>query len=309
MTAANIIKANSAVQQTLTKDALLNMFISEQDCRHSSRDTYRRTLRQYLNWTDTKGYSLAEATRETLLNYKDELLQNKSSLSVASYITTVRKFYEWTESKLYFPNVAKGLKTPKRQRKNQKQALHGEEVTRLLEALRAKGSLRDYALINLMLRTGLRCIEVTRANFDDITYRNGVRILLIHGKGRDSKDDFVKLTDKAYAPIKEYLDSRRRLQAKEPLFITRLNKRLTTRTVSQIAKDALQAIGLDGKEYTAHSLRHTTATTILRAGGLLEDAQAVLRHASPVTTQVYLTTIKDDQRLQKQTEALIDSIF
>jgi integrase/recombinase XerC/integrase/recombinase XerD len=300
---------NNAPQHIANKAQLLDLFITEQDVHSSSRDTYRRTLRQFINWTDANGYTLADITYARLINYKDELLKSKSSLSVASYITSVRKFYKWTESRLYFPNVARELKTPKRKQEFRKESLTPDEAAQLLTHVQTSSGLRDYAIVNLMLRTGLRCIEVTRSNFEDITVKNGQRILNVQGKGRDEKDEFVILTDKAYEPLRQYLESRTRIQAKEPLFTNHRNQRLTTRSVYTIAKEALKSIGLHGKEYTAHSLRHTAAVSILRAGGLLEDAQAVLRHASPVTTQIYLQSIKEEHRLNTAAEKLIDKLY
>lgn len=296
-------------QHAPTKAALLDQFIADQDVNGSSRGTYRRTLRQFFNWTDANGYSLADVTHARLLDYKDQLLQHKSSLSAASYLTSVRKFYSWTESRLYFPNIARELKTPKRKQEFKKHSLKPEQVTRLLDHVQQTGGSRDYALINLMLRTGLRCIEIVRANFEDLTVKSGERVLLVQGKGRTEKDEFVILTEKAEGPLRQYLEARPRIQAKEPLFTNGRGERLTTRSVSAIAKQALKDIGLHGREYTAHSLRHTAAVSILRAGGLLEHAQAVLRHTTPATTQIYLRSIKEEQRLQTAAERLIDKLY
>jgi integrase/recombinase XerC/integrase/recombinase XerD len=235
-----------------------------------------------------------------------------SSLTVGSYITSVRRFYEWTEANKYYPNVAKGIKTPKRKQQFKKQPLLPVQATALLNFYQDK-ALRDYAIINLLLRTGLRTIEVIRASVEDITFKGGQRVLLVQGKGRDEKDDFVLLTNKAYKPLAEYLASRGNISSSEPLFISTSNNskggRLTTRTISYIAKEGLKAIGLDEKSYTAHSLRHTTAVNILRAGGSLETAQFTLRHSNPATTQIYTATLNEERRLQNSGEALIDNLY
>lgn len=63
--------------------------------------------------------------------------------------------------------------------------------------------------------------------------------------------------------------------------------RASTRTIQDICKKALRAIDLDSHEYSAHSLRHTTGTQILLNGGIMFDVQAVLRHATPTTSQLY----------------------
>ena len=293
-------------------EELVDSFILSQDVKQSSRELYRRTLKQYFNWVDKKGYSLSQIARPQLLEYKEELLSSgMSSLTVGSYITSVRRFYTWTEANKFYPNIAKDIKSPKRKQQFRKQPLTTDQATKLLSYYQ-EGAVRDYAIVNLLLRTGLRTIETIRANVEDITFKGSSRVLLIQGKGRDEKDNFVILTDKAYQPIERYL-STRRATGSEPLFISDSNnnkgERLTTRTISYIAKEGLKAIGLNEKQFTAHSLRHTTAVNILRAGGSLETAQYTLRHTNPATTQIYTATIKEEQRLKNSGEVLIDNLF
>ena len=294
-------------------EELVDRFIASQDVKESSKLLYRRTLKQYFNWVESKSYLLSEIARPQLLEYKEELLSsNMSSLTVGSYITSVRRFYEWTEANKYYPNVAKGIKTPKRKQQFKKQPLLPAQATALLSYYQDK-ALRDYAIVNLLLRTGLRTIEVIRANVGDITFKGSQRVLLVHGKGRDEKDNFVLLTEKAYQPIAEYLATRGKVNSSEPLFTSTSNnskgESLSTRSISYIAKEGLKAIGLDERAFTAHSLRHTTAVNILRAGGSLETAQLTLRHSNPATTQIYTSTLNEERRLQNSGEALIDSLF
>ena len=292
---------------------LVDSFINSQDVKLSSKLLYRRTLKQYFNWVDKKSYLLSEIARPQLLEYKDELLlSGMSSLTVGSYITSVRRFYEWTEANKFYPNVAKGIKTPKRKQQFKKQPLLPSQATALLNYYQDK-ALRDYAIITLLLRTGLRTIEVIRASVEDITFKGSQRVLLIQGKGRDEKDNFVLLTDKTYQPIAEYLATRGKVNSSEPLFTSTSNnskgERLSTRSISYIAKEGLKAIGLDERSFTAHSLRHTTAVNILRGGGSLEQAQMTLRHSNPATTQIYTATLNEERRLQNSGEALIDSLY
>ena len=312
----NLARVNSqtvARVNPLRIEELVDSFINSQDVKISSKLLYRRTLKQYFNWVDKKGYLLSEITRVELLEYKEDLLSSGlSSLTVGSYITSVRRFYEWSEANKFYPNVAKGIKTPKRKQQFRKQPLLPAQATDLLNYYQHK-ALRDYAIINLLLRTGLRTIEVIRANVEDITYKGTQRVLVIQGKGRDEKDNFVILTDKTYKPISDYLATRGKVNSSEPLFTSTSNnskgERLTTRTISYIAKEGLKAIGLDERCFTAHSLRHTTAVNILRAGGSLETAQMTLRHSNPATTQIYTATLNEERRLQNSGEALIDNLY
>lgn len=311
-----VVVAPGQVVAPLTEaniESLVNMFIASQDVAKSSRGLYKRTLKQYLDWVNAKGYRLNEIARPQLLEYKQYLEESgKSSLTVGSYITSLRKFYSWTEAIKVYPNVARELHNPKRAKQFRKQPLTPSQATELLVHFQGQ-ALRDYALVNLLVRTGLRTVEAIRADVGDITHKGGKRVLLIQGKGHTDKDSFVVLTDKSYQPIKQYLETRPGVKDTEPLFTSRSNRdqgeRLTTRSVSRIAKEGLKAVGLDDKVYTAHSLRHTTAVNILRAGGDLETVQLTLRHSNINTTEIYTQTLNEERRLANSGEALLDKLY
>jgi len=297
-------------------DELTDSFILSQDVKESSKRIYRRTLKQFFNWIKEHRLQLEALIRADIIKYKEDLLASgMSSLTVGSYITVVRKFYQWAEANKFYPNIAKDIKTPKRKQQFKKQALTDLQAQALLNYYQSKQAeaLRDYAVVNLLLRTGLRTVELTRSNIEDITFKDSKRILFIQGKGRDEKDNFVILTDKTYSPIDEYLKSRGALKTKEPLFTSASNNnsggRLTTRSISKIAKEGLKAIGLNDRNFTAHSLRHTTACSLIRSGASLEEIQGVLRHTNPATTQIYLSSIAEETRLTRNTEALLDRVF
>lgn len=335
-----ITSATDTIQLTnLTTETLIHRFARDQDVVESSRELYVRTLRLFMNWLQEKGFPLDTVDRSIIIQYKeDQLVAGLSGLTVGSYLTTVRKFYEWAEANKLYPNVARGVKSPKRKPQFRRQPLTAEQGRSLLnssdpardqtgnhseltsqEQLQA---LRDHAIANLLLRTGLRTVELIRANVGDITLKAGKRVLKIQGKGRDEKDDFVILTDKTYKSIRQYLINRsvssknispRKADLLEPLFVSHSNNnrngRLTTRTVRHIAKEQLREIGIDSPEFTAHSFRHSTAVNILLNGGSIEEAQSVLRHASPATTQIYTHTVKEQIRLARASEERLDDVF
>jgi integrase/recombinase XerD len=291
---------------------LITRFILAQDVRPLSKSIYTRSIKQFFNWIERNELELNAMTREEIIKYKQDLLDaGHSSLTVAAYITVVRKFYEWTEANKIYPNIAKGVKAPKRQRAFRKSSLMPEQCTRLLNHF--EGRPRDYAIINLLLRCGLRTCELVRANIQDIKYKGGRRVLYIQGKGHDDLDAFVCLTPKCSKAIDDYLATRGRYKESEPLFVsvsnTNRGERLTTFTISTICKRGLRAIGLNDRSFTAHSLRHTCAVSILRAGGSIFDAQGVLRHASSTTTQIYVQSINEEQRLKNPAENLIEAQF
>lgn len=307
------MKAQGQVSSAGDWRDVLATFIAAQDVRESSRKLYTRTLKLFFEWVSRTGRSLDALTRADILQYKDDLFADgHSSLTVASYLTSMRKFYEWAESEKLYPNIVKGVRTPRRVQAFKKQHLTDEKSGELLNHFRGS-SLRDFAIVNLILRTGLRTVEVVRADIGDITFKGNRRVLRVWGKGHDTKDDFVVLTDKAFEPLRSYLNTRRGAKDGEPLFTSDSHRnpgqRLTTRTISRLCKDGLRSVGLDGREFTAHSLRHTTAVSILKHGGDIAAAQAVLRHTSPATTQIYTESIKEEMRLKAAPEQLIDSAF
>ncbi|MBR0294550.1 MAG: tyrosine-type recombinase/integrase [Bacilli bacterium] len=151
--------------------------------------------------------------------------------------------------------------------------------------------LRNCVLVNLLLFTGMRTIEASRADRNDI-YKSTINektYLSIQGKGRDEKDESVLISDYLLGLINEYLEKRN--DKFEPLFIehskNRNGGRLTTSTISKAIKKLLKLIGINQKEITAHSLRHTFATAAKELGISLEELQARLRHKSGDTTQRY----------------------
>lgn len=316
MTQDNAISVRQAqeVSQVVDRESLLDLFIGSQDRKPTTLSLYRRTLNLFFDWVDSKGYSLNTLTRPQVIEYKDSLVSNgKSALTITSYLTSVRLFYQWVEAEGVYPNIAKVLNLPKRKKEFRHQPLRPQQAQSLLREVRNTNSLRDFALVNLMLRTGLRCVETTRLNVEDIKYKGGLRVLMIQGKGRDEKDNFVILTDKAYQPIADYLKERGPVKPTDPMFVSESNRdrgqRMTTRSVSRIAKENLKGIGLTDKVFTAHSLRHTTAVSILRAGGTLEDCQLTLRHTNPATTEIYTAFADEERRLERNVEGLIDSLY
>ena len=291
-------------------DALMQQFIDAQDVKPNSKVTYQRMLKQFFSWIQVE--AINNPDRETILKYK-HYLESKglSPLSISGYIVAVRKFFEWTESIKKYPNIAKSIKGAKRVRGFRKDPLTISQVKELLSIDRGTiEGKRDYALLNLMIRTGLRTIEVIRADAGDIRQEGGEAVLNIQGKGRDCKDDFVVLTESILNPINEYLSSRGEVKDDDPLFASLRHRgtgdRLTTHTVSYIAKTYLRDIGINTHRISAHSLRHTAITLSLQAGATLQEAKALGRHVNIQTTLSYAHNIN---RIVNAPERKIDILL
>lgn len=290
---------------------LLEAFLQAQDISKASKNTYRRQLRQFGDWLEETGRSLFELQREDILAYKNRLREDgKSAYTVSGYMVAIRRLFTWLEGERIYPNIAKSVKGAKSSRGHKKDTLTKGQLRELLDSIDRSSleGLRDYALINLLARTGLRTIEARRASIGDIRQIAGQTVLYVQGKGREEKDEFVLLSQKAEKPLRDYLKARGfGLPEEAPLFASTSNrnngKALTTRSLSRIVKEKLKAIGLNDKRLSAHSLRHSAITMAIQGGAELEQAQAMARHSSPATTMIYFHNLN---RIKAGAELAID---
>lgn len=307
-------------------DGLIDQFLISQDIKQSSKLTYRRGLRSFFSWLssiDNRQSSINDPDRQTILAYKTHLEDLRGSpLTLSTYLTAVRRFFGWAESMKYYPNIARGIRGSKRLKGFRKESLTVPQARQLLlfPTLQGEGrggdgaysleDLRDHAIVSLMLRTGLRTIELIRADVEDLRQEGGEAVLWIQGKGRDAKDEFVLLTEETLKPIREYLQSVRPEPVEGPLFSSwssrNRGKRLSTRSIRRIVKRRLGQIGLVSKRLTAHSLRHTAITLSLLGGASIQEAQTMARHASIDTTLIYAHNIS---RIRDAPERRVDQVL
>lgn len=290
----------------------LTSFLASLDVRESSKHTYQRQLKEFFAWCAKQ--KVTSYDRELLLAYKLYLSKDRelAAFTISGYLTAVRRYFEWLEVYHQQPNVARGIKGPSRKRGFKKDSLTVDQVKKMLFSIERSTltGKRDFALVNLMVRTGLRTIEIARAQREDIAQQGGELVLFIHGKGRDAKDELVLLTPATYEPIMDYLTKRGSVKQEDPLFASHstknFGKSLTTRSVSRICKHHLKCNNLDDARLTAHSLRHTAVTLSLLAGATPQEAKLMARHADINTTLIYAHNIN---RIKQAPEKKIDEIL
>ena len=297
---------------------LIRKFLGEADVRDNTKNLYGNCLKKFFAWADKKNIPIGSLTRTEVIDYKKSMGDaGLSSSTVGVNILAIRRFFDWTASIKLYPAIGAGIKGSKRMPKFKKMHLTLEQLAKWLkwfERKESSHSLRDIAIANVMARTGMRTIEIIRANVDDVMMRGGRRVLLVHGKGRDEKDRFVIITDKCFISLSAYIRSRKEegeiMVAGDPLFASdserNYKERLTTRSIRRIAKVGLRGIGLNDLIYSAHSIRHTAAVHVLQQGGGIEKAQEMLGHSDPGTTQIYLESIKEEHRMKNPGEDLLD---
>lgn len=269
---------------------LYSHFIEYLDASEKTIQTYTRALKQFFTFLQRQG--ITAPTVDTIRAYKKELAASVKPATVQAYIFVVRKFFSWTETEGLYPNVAGQIKGAKIDREPKKDYLTSSQVKAILSEVDRSTiqGKRDYAILALMVTCGLRDIEVSRANKEDLRTVGNNTALFIQGKGHTEKADFVIIPEATEAAIREYLSARS--DASEALFTSLSNnskgQRMTTRSISGVCKEAMKAAGYNSERLTAHSLRHTAVTLALIAnGGNIQEAQQFARHANISTTQIY----------------------
>jgi integrase/recombinase XerD len=153
---------------------------------------------------------------------------------------------------------------------------------------------RDFAIVLLMGRLGLRCGEVAGLALEDVDWRAGE--LLIYGKGRC--DDRLPLPVDVGRALAAYLRRDRPTHAPvRAVFVTALApyRAMGSGAVSRVVFRAAEKAGLG--TVSAHRLRHTAATELLRAGAGLPEVGQVLRHRRLISTAIYAKV--DDRALRQ----------
>jgi len=309
MNALTTIEAGAIQRQAVAED-VITRYLASLDVKPRSRETYRAALKHFTGWIIERGKAATDRT--DILAYKAHLQAKYRKSTFGAYFTAVKGLYTYLEAEKLYPNIAAGVKGPRNRKSGRKTCLSKEQAVNLLGSMAGSGTdqLRDYAIVNLLVRTGLRTIEIQRANIEDIQQEDGAAVLYIQGKGCDAKDAFVVLTESTLQPIRAYIEARGQVQGDAPLFVAHSNRnqngRMTTRSISRLIKSALRGSGIDSERITAHSLRHTAVTLALLAGASVQEAQRMARHSDINTTLIYAHNI---DRIGKAPERRIDAFL
>lgn len=302
---------------------LIDMFAADQDVAPNSVKLYVRNIKYFVRWVQMEKKDIDHLKMPDIIQYKKWLFHEKfSTLTIDSRITSIRKFYKWCDKNDHYNNIVIGVKNPKRYKGYKKDPLTVEQVNTLLNSIdrtTIKGK-RDYAIINLMLRTAMRTVEITKLNIDDIesAYSNETHeikyFLNIIRKGSQGNKTKIPITDKSYDPLSDYLCER--VFESTPLAalftVTSYNHkgaRITTEGLSQLIKNRLRKANINSKRITAHSFRHTAAFNLIKSGAGLYDVQLFLGHSSPSITQLYTRAVEEEKRLHNTPGRLLDDIY
>jgi site-specific recombinase XerD len=166
--------------------------------------------------------------------------------------------------------------------------LSAGQVERLLESCDRKTSAgrRDYAILMLLARLGLRGGEVSTLTLGDIDWESGE--IVVHGKGQ--RVARLPLPADVGSALVDYLRQDRPACSTRRVFIRVMAPKrgfISPSAICCIVRRALKRAGLAPVFKGAHLLRHSLATDLLRRGASLVEIGQLLRHSQPNTTQIY----------------------
>lgn len=301
----NISAVSTAVNAV---NSLVEEWLNFVDVAANTAITYRRAMKNFYGWLAEN--KVTTISRDSVIAYRDSILKTLSVSTCRLYVATVKLFVKFLASKGICPDFTAHLKSVKvTSDVHSRQALTVDEARAVFHGMHGDDvkSLRDKAIVGLMMSTGLRTVEVTRLDVGDIERRGNKLYLRVHGKARAGKQDRVLLPVQCASLIKSYLAKRGNVGSNDPLFVSTSrrckNARLQAQTISRLAKRALVGAGFDSDSITAHSLRHSFATAAIRAGVDIRQVSKALRHKSVTVTEIYLHDIDADNNLATSTVA------
>ena len=225
---------------------------------------------------------------QSVLDYMNYLVieRHNSANTRLRKTSSLRRFYQFlTDQKGLLPkNPLESLESPKRA-KTLPKYLTLEQSIDLLQAVDGPDAERDSCILTLFLNCGMRLSELVGINLTDIRHHDATLRLL----GKGNKERVVYLNQACIESIDRYLALRPKdgVKDRNALFLSRLKKRISPKTVQYIVKKYLGKIEMSAG-YSVHKLRHTAATLMYQHGNVdIRVLKDVLGHENLGTTEIY----------------------
>ena len=285
-------------------DSFIEFMSTEKNSSPRTLENYTLAIRLFREWLGDRFTTWRELTADHFRAYLFELLKAELKRStIRLRFAALRSFYKYLVHRRGYPKspVAE-VELPKAD-KPLPVVLTLAQIEELL-ALPLKlplekqapewMPLRDAAILELFYSTGLRLAELAALDVEQIdTVNECVKVM-----GKGSKERIVPIGSYALTAMQKYQSAAKIQQG--PLFLSKLQKRLSTRSIANALNKYLQHSSIAFK-VTPHKFRHSFATHLLDHGADLRSVQALLGHASLSTTQIYTHVTKE--RLRKAYDA------
>lgn len=266
---------------------LITAWLNEVDA-DSTRALYERNAGWFIDWLSRTcpGLGLADVTRAVAGEYAAHvrtLPGRRGPLSPsarAARLTAVSSLYNYLlESGHVAANPLDRMRRPKVSRDGKTPAREQHELDRMWNAAE---SPRDALVVGLLSGSGLRVMELVRADVSDLHTEAGRRMVSCRTKGGKRRN--VPVPAVMLGVLGEYVGDR----TKGPLILADNGDRLTRDKVACILRRSARLAGLtDPALVRPHVLRASTITNLLERGRSIQDVQAMVGHASTETTNRY----------------------
>ena len=241
---------------------------------------YQRELRRFGEYLAGCGVCApGQVTREHVLAYRMSLSE-QAARTIGRRIATLQSFFRFLKERGEIADKpTDGIPLP-RIVWERRHVLSESETKRLLGAAT---SMREQAIIVLLLQTGIRRGEVGTLRVADIDWERGA--ILVRGKGQKQRD--MPMTEDVRRALKVLLAEHNGSPIKE-LLVSQYGEAYSPHGIGWIMRNIVARAGLAGHGITPHTFRRTFATGLDRRGVGLRTIQELMGHASPATTAAYI---------------------
>lgn len=254
---------------------------------HSYLDTVVRFLSQRFG---TRSPSLDALCAQDVTDFMLQQARRYSAGYTQLIASALRSFFRFLRQQAVITtDLARCVPTPARRRLSTlPKFMNADDVERLLQSVdqQTPKGRRNYAILQLLARLGLRAGEVATLTLDDLDWDAGE--LIVCGKG--GRHDRLPLPHEVGQALVNYLREGRPSCSTRRVFVRlRAPQRgfINGQAVGTIVRRALARAGLNPALKGAHLLRHSLATRLLRNGASLAEIGELLRHCNLNTTQIY----------------------
>ena len=278
-----IYKTNSFLTKS---EELVKRYLDYIDVSVKTQETYKNGLKSFMLFLKQNGIN--EPKREDIISFREYLKETHSLSTTNTYMIGLRNFFKWLSYEKIYDNISENVKGVQVSDHHIRQPLTIEQVNLIMNSFENN---REKMIFNLAVSLGLRANEIVNIRLSDFKKVDGEMCLYILGKARDGKVDYVPINDILLEEIKNYIIE---YNIHDYLFTSLRNNKggkLTTKTIRKIVKQMFNRVGINGDEYSLHSLRHTFATFNITNGANIREVSKALRHKSLRTTEIYLHDI------------------
>jgi site-specific recombinase XerD len=249
-------------------------------------------IRRFLREVCPAGASdLGKISQEDVIRYIERHARDWSAVSGKAMCWSLRAFLRYIHHSGLNPIALAGCVPSIRRWKlaSLPTYLSAAQVQKVLDGCDRTTALgrRDYAILMMLAKLGLRADEVATLTLDDIDWRSGE--MLVRAKGRQRVR--MPMPPDVGAAVVAYLRDGRPTSSCRRLFLRTLAPNVGFASgcaITMIAKTALERAGIHGYAHQgAHIFRHSLATELLRSGATLSEIGQLLRHESHDTTRIY----------------------